>query len=120
MLNVCVPQLPAFFKHNRASYKVMIIGKIVMTVQTVSRFCIQQGAEVFPYYGIPAVEEVALFEPDIFILCLPAPENLFLQIDRPFILWSEQFTDIKLPVASNRTELVNLLQQTLFTRGIEV
>lgn len=95
------------------SSKVMVVGASVTTVQRLSRYCLQQGIEVFPYYGVPTTEEVTLFCPDALIVCLPVPENFFLQIDQPFILWSEPTTVSKLPVASTHTQLATLLQQTL-------
>ena len=67
----------------------MIVGSQVTTVQYLSRYCLQQGRETFPYYGFPTLEEVTLFSPDLLIVCLPAPEDFLMQIDRPFILWSE-------------------------------
>lgn len=94
-------------------HRIPIFGRTVTTVQRVSRYCLNQGIEILPYYGIPTVEEVNLFAPNLLILCLPAPENFFLQIDRPCILWSERFVNVKLPVASSCIELKNLLQQTL-------
>ena len=50
--------------------RVMVIGQNVATVQRVSRYCLDQGAEVFPYYGIPSDEEVTLFDPEVSVLCL--------------------------------------------------
>ncbi len=91
----------------------MIVGKNVTTVQRVSRYCLKQGIEALPYYGTPTVEEVTLFNPDVLIVCLPVPENFCLQIDKPFILWSEPSINVKLPVASTCIELKTLLQQTL-------
>ncbi len=91
----------------------MIVGKNVTTVQRVSRYCLKQGIEVLPYYGVPTAEEISLFSPDVLIVCLPVLENFFLQIDQPFILWSEPSINVKLPVASSCIELKTLLQQTL-------
>jgi hypothetical protein len=95
------------------SHKIMIVGKNVTTVQRVSRYCLKQGIEVLPYYGVPTAEEISLFSPDVLIVCLPVLENFFLQIDQPFILWSEPSINVKLPVASSCIELKTLLQQTL-------
>lgn len=95
------------------SHRVTIVGRSVATVQHVSRYCIKQGLEVLPYYGVPTSEEMALFAPALIIVCLPTPENFLLQTERPVILWSEQPTEIELPVASNYAELSALLQQTL-------
>lgn len=91
----------------------MIIGKLVTTVQRVSRYCLEQMVEVLPYYGIPSREDIDLFDPDVLIICLPAPDNLYLQIDKPFILWSELEAKFQLPVASNRAELALILQKIL-------
>lgn len=91
----------------------MIVGKNVTTVQRVSRYCLKQGIEVLPYYGVPTAEEISLFSPDVLIVCLPVLDNFFLQIDQPFILWSEPSINVKLPVASSCIELKTLLQQTL-------
>lgn len=67
----------------------MIVGRKVTTVQCLSRYYLKQGIEILPYYGFPTLEEVTLFNPDLFIVCVPAPEDFLLQIDRPFILWTE-------------------------------
>ena len=94
-------------------HRILIFGRTVITVQRVSRYFLKHGIEILPYYGIPTEEELNLFAPEVLILCLPAPENFFLQIDRPFILWSEPSVNVKLPVTSSCIELKNLLQQTL-------
>ena len=94
----------------RQHSRVMILGRLVTTVQRVSRYCLKQMVEVLPYYGVPSAEEISLFDPDILIICLPAPEQLYLQTDKPFILWSELEANIKLPVASNPAELAQMLQ----------
>jgi hypothetical protein len=98
------------------SQKIMIVGRKVTTVQDLSRYCLLQGIEILPYYGFPTLEEVTLFSPDLLIICLPAPEDFLVQIDRPSILWSEpsyldksKFDVVK--VASTCTELKSLLQQ---------
>lgn len=91
----------------------MILGKLVTSVQRVSRYCLEQMVEVLPYYGVPSAEEINLFDPDILIICLPAPQQLYLQTDKPFILWSELEVNFELPVASNSAELVQMLQQAL-------
>lgn len=95
---------------DRQYSRVMILGRLVTTVQRVSRYCLKQMVEVLPYYGVPSAEEIGLFDPDILIICLPAPEHLYLQTNKPFILWSELEANIKLPVASNPAELAQMLQ----------
>lgn len=100
------------------NYRIMITGRNVNTVQCVSRYCLKQGVETLPYYGFPSSEEVILFNPHLLILCLPVPEDFLLQIDKPFILWSEPpIKDTGLAPALQATssciELKNLLQQTL-------
>lgn len=94
-------------------HRILIFGRTATTVQRVSRYYLKPGIEILPYYGIFTDEEVNLFAPDLLILCLPAPENFFLQIDRPCILWSEPSVNVKLSVGSSCIELKNLLQQTL-------
>jgi hypothetical protein len=74
--------------------RIMVIGNHVVTVQRVSRYCLEQGAVVLPYYGIPSDEDVTLFAPDVSVLCLPIPENFQRQIGQCYILWSEQSIDI--------------------------
>lgn len=88
----------------------MVIGESVLEVQRVSRCCLSQGIEVFPYYGIPSGEEISLFSPHLAILCLPLANNTYPQIDSDCILWSEQPINSHLPVISNITELHKLLQ----------
>lgn len=70
--------------------RVMVIGQDVATVQRVSRYCLEQGADVFPYYGIPNPEDVALFAPEVSVVCLPVSEDFLQQIAQPYILWSQQ------------------------------
>lgn len=72
--------------------RVMVIGQDVATVQHVSRYCLEQGADVFPYYGVPNAEDVALFAPEVSVVCLPVPEDFLQQIAQPYILWSQQIT----------------------------
>lgn len=101
-----------------ANHEIMIVGKNVTTAQCVIRYWLNQGIEALPYYGVPTVEEVTLFSPDLLIVCLPAPEDFLLQIDQPFIVWSEpSIKDTgKMPVlqvASTCIELKTLLQLTL-------
>jgi hypothetical protein len=85
--------------------RVMVIGYNVKTVQRISRYCLELGADVFPYYGSPGAEEVALFNPQVSVLCLPLAENWLCQMVHQFcILWSEEPRD-GFPLASTRTEL---------------
>lgn len=67
----------------------MVIGQHVATVQHVSRYCLERGADVFPYYGTPTAEEVTLFDPEVSVLCLPVPAELMSQINHPYVLWSQ-------------------------------
>lgn len=94
-------------------HRIMVIGSNVTTVQCVSRYCLEQGAEVFPYYGTPTDDEVTLFTPHIFILCLPVPENFRQQINQPYILWSEQPMYIGIPSVYTAEELEFRLQEVL-------
>ena len=94
--------------------RIMVIGSSVTTVQRVSRYCLELDAEVFPYYGIPTDEEVSLFAPHIFVLCLPVPDDFRQQISQPYILWSEQRMDVGVPFVYNRTELEACLQEVLY------
>lgn len=93
--------------------RIMVVGQDVVTVQRVSRYCLERGADVFPYYGIPSRDEVALFDPEISILCLPLPEQFLCQVDHPYILWSEQLASLDLPLVSTRKELECSLQEAL-------
>lgn len=93
-------------------HRIMVIGSKITTVQRVSRHCLEQGADVFPYYGIPTNEEVSLFAPEIVVLCLPVTENFQRQIEQPYILWSEKSTN-GLPLVSTPTELQSRLQELL-------
>jgi len=93
--------------------RVMVIGSNVTTVQRVSRYCLEHGADVFPYYGIPGAEEVALFNPQVSVFCLPVPENWLCQmVHQLCILWSEE-PRYGFPLASTRTELEAHLQTVL-------
>jgi hypothetical protein len=93
--------------------RVMVIGQNVATVQRVSRYCLAQGAEVFPYYGIPSVDEMSLFAPKVFVLCLPLPECFWQQLPSPLILWSEQQKAIDFPLVSTRQDLEISLSKAL-------
>jgi hypothetical protein len=97
--------------------RIMVIGSHVATVQRVSRYCLEQGAEVLPYYGIPTDEEVTLFAPDVSILCLPIPENFHRQIGQRYILWSEQSIDIS--KRESETLLLLKLKSSFWTGLIE-
>lgn len=92
----------------------MVIGSNVTTVQRVSGYCLEQGAEVFPYYGIPKAEEVTLFAPEIWVICLPVPEDFLHHIRQPCILWSSQPMDVGLPLVYTRTELQASLHSESF------
>ena len=91
--------------------RIMVIGSSVTTVQRVSRYCLDLDAEVFPYYGSPTYEEVSLFAPHIFVLCLPVPDDFRQQISQPYILWSEQPIDVGVPFVCTRTELKTCLHE---------
>ncbi|MDF5731680.1 MAG: hypothetical protein PUP92_27660 [Rhizonema sp. PD38] len=93
--------------------RIMVIGSKVTTVQRVSRYCLKQGAEVFPYYGIPTDEEITLFAPHVFVLCLPMPKDFQYKTLQPQILWSEYSVSEGLPSVTSSTELYARLQQVL-------
>ena len=96
-------------------HRIMVVGSNVTTVQLISTYCLEQGVEVFPYYGIPTKDEVALFAPQTVVLCIPVPEDFQRQIVQPYILWSEQPVDIGKPLVCTRTELEARLQELLHT-----
>jgi len=100
---------------NIYSSRIMVIGSNVATVQRVSRYCLEQGAEVLPYYGIPTDEEVTLFAPDVSVLCLPICENFRPQIGQPYIFWSEQ--SINISNIESETLLLPKLKSS-FWRGL--
>ena len=93
--------------------RVMVIGQNVATVQRVSRYYLDQGAKVFPYYGTPLEEEVTLFDPEVLVLCLPLPEDFFKQINHPYILWSEEQLILDLSLVSHQKSVKSSLQNTL-------
>ncbi|MDF5713486.1 MAG: hypothetical protein PUP93_06265 [Rhizonema sp. NSF051] len=93
--------------------RIMVIGSKVTTVQRVSRYCLTQGAEVFPYYGIPTDEEITLFAPQVFVLCIPMPKDLQYDILQPYILWSEYFVSEGLLFVTSYTDLYARLQEVL-------
>ncbi|KJH73178.1 hypothetical protein [Aliterella atlantica] len=90
-------------------YRIVVIGESVLEVQRVSRCCLAQGIEVFPYYGVPSPEEISLFSPHLTILC-SLPNSNYPQIDSACVVWSEQPINSHLHVISNMTELYNMLQ----------
>ncbi|MEH2435526.1 MAG: hypothetical protein V7K25_14975 [Nostoc sp.] len=94
--------------------RIMVIGSNVTTVQRVSSYCLKQNAEVFPYYSIPTLEEIALFAPHVLVLCLPIPNKFQDQLLQPYILWSEQLiNDISPLAATTFTELSACLHKFL-------
>jgi hypothetical protein len=107
--------MAAFHQLENAVFRnrIMVIGQNVITVQQISRYCLEQEAEVFPYYGMPTIEEVILFDPEILVLCVPVPESFLTQIDRPYILWSETQWEPDLPLVSTQEELEVSLQAVL-------
>lgn len=94
--------------------RIIVTGNNVTTVQRVSSYCLKHNFEVFPYYGIPTVEDITLFAPHAWVLCLPIPDNFHLQILQPYIFWSEQPLEDKSIFVSTPTELSNHLKK-LFT-----
>lgn len=93
--------------------RIMVIGNKVTTVQRVSSYCLKHNFQVFPYYGIPLVEEITLFAPHALVLCLPIPDDFQSQIIQPYIFWSEQPLEEKLLLASTPTELSVHLKKVL-------
>lgn len=87
------------------------MGESVFEVQHVSRCCLKQGIDVFPYYGVPTNEEISLFAPHLVIVCSPILEITYPQIEFSYIFWSEQPIDSELPVIYNMTQLQELLQE---------
>lgn len=94
-------------------HKIMVIGSNVTTVQRVSSHCLKQNAEVFPYYCIPTLEEIALFAPHVLVLCLPIPDKFQHQLLQPYILWSEKLINDISPLATTFTELSACLHKFL-------
>ena len=88
--------------------RIMVIGSNLATVQRVSRYYLQQGAQVLPYYGIPSEEEVTLFAPHLTVLCPPVPENLPRYIDQLQILCLEEPINEGLPSLANQSLLKTL------------
>ena len=90
---------------------IMVVGKNVTIVQQVSRYCLGQGKEVFPYYGFPTAEELTWFNPLVVVVCLPLPEDVwYQQLNRLHIIWSEQSIVGDLAVVSTREELATRLR----------
>jgi hypothetical protein len=81
--------------------RVMVVGESVEVVQQVSRFCLTQGTDVLPFYGLPDEAAIALFDPHVVVLCLPLAASFLTQIDRPYLLWQQ-------PELSDLTGLSNL------------
>lgn len=96
-------------------HRVMVIGSNVNTVQRVSNYCLKKNLEVFPYYGIPMMEDINLFAPHVIILCLLTPNDFPYQTLQPWILWSEQAVDEGVASVSSATELYTCLQKSLQT-----
>ncbi|WP_013320579.1 hypothetical protein [Gloeothece verrucosa] len=71
---------------------IMIIGNDVLIVQRLSRHCLQQGAEVLPYYGLPSSEEITLFAPKALVFSSSLPEEIFENLGLSVIWWSELMT----------------------------
>ena len=93
--------------------RIMVIGSQITTVQRVSSYCLKHNFEVFPYYGIPLVEDITLFDPHALVLCLPIHDNFLSQIPQPYIFWSEQPLEEKLLSVCTPTELYLHLQNVL-------
>ncbi|WP_146087199.1 hypothetical protein [Chroococcidiopsis sp. TS-821] len=89
--------------------RIMVVGTNITTVQEVSSYCLESQAEVLPYYGTPSKEEVDLFKPQIWVICLPIPQNLQLPTNAHLILWEEP--PAVLQAVSNRAELLTCLEQ---------
>ena len=98
----------------------MIVGQDVPMVQRLSRYCLELGAEVFPYYGTPADEEVALFNPEVSIFCIPDPQECWNRFDHPYILWSETCRVMDLPYVSTLGDLAQSLRKMLPVHSIRL
>ncbi|HEY9697409.1 MAG TPA: hypothetical protein V6D10_09105 [Trichocoleus sp.] len=96
----------------------MVIGQDVPLVQRLSRYCLELGAEVFPYYGTPTSEEVALFNPEASIFCIPDPQEAWNEIDHPYILWSEACRVTDQPYVSTLQDLERHLKKILVVRNL--
>ncbi len=98
--------------------RIMVVGEGVMVVQRVSRYCLTQGADVLPFYGLPDADAIALFDPHVLVLCLPLAASFLVQVERPYLLWAEQPAWLAHPTAtgsgiSTPTALANQLQAML-------
>lgn len=80
----------------------------VATVQRVSSYCLEWGAEVLPYYGMPQEQEIELFDPQLWVICLPVAVNLKLPINAPILIWEEPPTVLQ--ASSTRAELLANLE----------
>lgn len=89
-----------------------------MTVQQVSGYCLEWGAEVLPYYGIPSEVEIRLFKPHVWVICLPIPPKLQLPTDANLIIWEEP--PAVMQAISSRTELFDCLTQLSESQNIIV
>ncbi|MDZ8024533.1 MAG: hypothetical protein RMY36_010535 [Nostoc sp. SerVER01] len=94
-------------------HRIMVIGNNVNTVQRLSNHCLKKNLEVFPYYGVPLVEEIDVFAPHVLVLCAPIHKDFQCQILQPWILWSEQTVDEEIPLVGTFTELYVRLQELL-------
>ena len=93
--------------------RIMVTGNNVNTVQSMSKYCLKHNFEVFPYYGIPLVEEITLFTPHALLLCLPLSNDFQSEILQPYILWLEQPLEEKLLLISSLTQLDVYLKKIL-------
>jgi hypothetical protein len=80
--------------------RVLVVGEAVIVVQQVSRYCLSQGADVLPFYGLPDAAAVTLFDPHLLVLCLPLAESFIAQLDRPYLLLAEPSNQDPLPISS--------------------
>ena len=67
--------------------RIMVVGETVAIVQLVSRYCLAQGADVLPFYGLPDAAAIVLFDPHVLVLCLPVASEFLAQIAHPYLLW---------------------------------
>lgn len=93
--------------------RIMVIGQDVAMVQQISRYCLGQGAVVFPYYGTPTSEEMMLFNPEVSVLCSPFAPDLLNQIDHPYILWPEHADELDQSSATAWHDLKICLHEVL-------
>ncbi|MBW4641966.1 MAG: hypothetical protein KME23_02925 [Goleter apudmare HA4340-LM2] len=93
----------------------MIIGNNITTVQRVSGYCLKQHAEVFPYYGIPTIAEVTLFDPHVLVICLPMPDDFHHLLFKPCILCSEQPMEPDMYLVTTAVDLHESLYSVLQT-----